>query len=31
MLFANDGNVEQALKDSIMKSVEERKANMCET
>lgn len=31
MLFANDGNVEQALKDSIMKSVEERKTDMCET
>lgn len=31
MLFAHDGNVEQALKESIMKSLEERKANACDT
>lgn len=31
MLFAHDGNVEQALKDSITNSIEERKSNICDT
>jgi len=31
MLFAHDGNVEKALKDSIMNSIEERKAKICDT
>ena len=31
MLFAHDGNVEKAFKDSIMNSVKEREAEICDT
>ncbi len=31
MLFAHDGDVEKALKQSITDSIKERKENMCET
>lgn len=31
MLFAQDGNIEAAFKASITKSLEERKAKLCET
>ncbi|MDF2545188.1 MAG: hypothetical protein K0R93_86 [Anaerosolibacter sp.] len=31
MLFAHDGNVEKALKNSIAGSLEERTAKLCET
>jgi len=31
MLFAHDGNIEAAFKNSIVKSLEERKAKLCET
>lgn len=31
MLFAHDGNVELALKNSIENSIKEREGNICET
>lgn len=31
MLIVNDGNMEQAFKNSIINSIEERKANICDT
>lgn len=31
MLFAHDGNVKKAFIDSIINSIKERKANICET
>ncbi len=31
MLFASDGNVEKALRDSITNSIKERKENACAT
>jgi len=31
MLFAHDGKIEAAFKDSIAKSLEERKTKLCET
>ncbi len=31
MLFAHDGNVEKAFKDSIMDSIKGRKANICDS
>ncbi len=31
MLFAHDGDVQKALKQSIAASIKERKANMCDT
>lgn len=31
MIFAQDGNIEKALKDSIEASIKERTAKMCET
>lgn len=30
-MFAHDGNVEKALTDSLVASIAERKANICET
>ncbi|SKC37573.1 hypothetical protein SAMN02194393_00295 [Maledivibacter halophilus] len=31
MLFAHDGNIDKAFKDSIINSIKEREAKICET